>query len=30
MFLSLDIKASPYVEYKNEYEMREWKHTKTT
>ena len=30
MFLSLDIKASPYVEYKNEYEMREWNHTKTT
>jgi K+ transporter len=30
MFLSLDIKASPYVEYKNEYEMKEWSHTKTT
>ena len=30
MFLSLDIKAAPYVEYKNEYEMKEWNHTKTT
>ena len=24
MFLSLDIKAAPYVEYKNEYELKEW------
>ena len=23
MFLSLDIKAAPYVEYKNEYELKE-------
>ena len=30
MFLSLDIKAAPYVEYKNEYELKEWSHTKTT
>ena len=30
MFLSLDVKAGPYVEYKNEYEMKEWNHTKTT
>ena len=26
MFLSLDIKAAPYVEY----ELKEWNHTKTT
>ncbi len=30
MFLSLDIKAAPYIEYKNEYELKEWDHTKTT
>lgn len=30
MMLSLDIKASPYMEYKNEYELKEWDHTKTT
>jgi hypothetical protein len=30
MFLSLDIKAEPYLEYKNEYELKEWDHTKTT
>ena len=30
MFLSLDIKAAPYIEYKNEYELKEWNHTKTT
>jgi hypothetical protein len=30
MFLSLDIKSAPYMEYKNEYELKEWDHTKTT
>jgi hypothetical protein len=30
MMLSLDIKAAPYVEWKNEYELKEWTHTKTT
>lgn len=30
IFISIDVFAKPYVEYKNEYSLKEWKHTKTT
>ena len=28
--LGSNANAAPYVEYKNEYELKEWSHTKTT
>ena len=28
--LGSNANAAPYIEYKNEYELKEWNHTKTT
>jgi hypothetical protein len=30
LMVSSSVLAQPYVEYKNEYEFKEWDHTKTT
>ena len=30
LMFSSSVFAGPYVEYKNEYELKEWTHTKTT
>jgi K+ transporter len=30
LMVSSSVLAQPYVEYKNEYELKEWDHTKTT